>query len=124
MNRPVVVNVPLSPIHVLIRIFVRIFDAIHLVAQAIGLVEKDGRARAHHLKMLSVAGQEILPTRNVCHGHLTRSSPGAALSAMLPLECAGLKPENPTDTPARTRAPWSTQGYSANHYRNPKMSLI
>ena len=69
----------------LLWIHENVFNGIHdaLVAQPINLIEKTRRGRAHDLEMLSVAGQEILPTRYTRHGHLTRSSPGSALSAML-----------------------------------------
>lgn len=72
VNGPIVVNVRLPPAQVLLRIFVGIFDTVDLVAQAVSLVEKGGRAGAHDLEMLFVAGQEVLPTRNACHGHLTQ----------------------------------------------------
>ena len=63
---------------------ITVTDAVDLVAQPINLIEKGGRARAHDLEMLSVAGQKILPARFPRHGHLTRNSPSAAPSAMLP----------------------------------------
>jgi hypothetical protein len=77
-------HIPTLPVRLPIRVFVVVFDTVDLVTQPINLIEKSGCARAHDLEMLSVAGQEILPTRYTRHGHLTqRSSPGAALSAML-----------------------------------------
>src|SRR5215831_11733962 len=64
VNRPIVVCVPLPPVDLLSRVFVGIFDAVDLVAQAIGFIEKGWRVSAHNLEMLSVAGQELLPIRN------------------------------------------------------------
>ena len=67
MDRPIVVYIPLSPVDLLIRVFVSIFDTVDLVTKAVGLIEKARRISAHNLEMLSVAGQELLPMRNTCH---------------------------------------------------------
>src|SRR5947209_1484772 len=91
MNGPLVVDVRLPPVRLPIRVFIGVFDAVDLVAQPINLIEKGGRARAHDLEMLSVAGQKILPARFPRHEHLTRSFPSAAPSAVL-LECPASAP--------------------------------
>ena len=47
MNRPMVVNIPLPPIQLLLRVFVRVLDTVDLMAQPVDLIEKAGRARSH-----------------------------------------------------------------------------
>jgi hypothetical protein len=84
VDRPVIVYVPLSPVGLLTRVFVSIFDTIDLVTKAVGLIEKARRISAYNLEMLSVARQELLPMRNTRHYSLTRGSPSAALNAVLP----------------------------------------
>src|SRR5947199_8541852 len=111
MNGPLVVDVRLPPVRLPIRVFIGVFDAVDLVAQPINLIEKGGRARAHDLEMLSVAGQKILPARFPRHGHLTRSFPQRSAERHAPgnvLPRTADRPDHPATSPPVKRPKLTT----------------
>src|SRR5262249_8500451 len=111
----------LPPVDLLSRVFVGIFDAVDLVAQAIGFIEKGWRVSAHNLEMLSVAGQELLPIRNICHAPHTllpqRSAERDASSGM----CSSQRPDSPP--PAEGAKGLAPEGIDQIPSRNLKMGL-